>query len=60
LISLNYFDLSLHTAYAQAKELALAQRSVPLLTAGSLQTEQRAGGQARGGISRRGGGGGDR
>jgi YD repeat-containing protein len=45
LISLNYFDLSLHTAYAQAKELALAQRAVPLLTAGSLQTERRAGGQ---------------
>lgn len=45
MIPLNYFDLSLHTAYAQAKELALAQRSVPLLTAGSLQTEQRAGGR---------------
>lgn len=45
MISLNYFDLSLHTAYAQAKELALAQRAVPLLTAGSLQTEQRAGGR---------------
>jgi hypothetical protein len=45
LISLNYFDVSLHTAYAQAKELALAQHSVPLLTAGSIQTEQRAGGQ---------------
>jgi hypothetical protein len=29
------FDLSLRTAYAQGKELALAQREVPLLTAGS-------------------------
>jgi len=45
LISLNYFDVSLHTAYVQAKELALAQRAVPLLTAGSIQTEQRSGGQ---------------
>ena len=32
-------------AYAQAKELALAPRTVPLLTAGSIQTEARAGGQ---------------
>jgi hypothetical protein len=45
LISLNYFDVSLHTAYAQAKELALAQRAAPLLTAGSIQYEQRAGGE---------------
>lgn len=45
MILLNYFDVSLHTAYAQAKELALAQGSVPLLTAGSLQTESRAGGR---------------
>ncbi len=42
---MKYFDISLHTAYAQAKELALAQRSVPLLTAGSIQFEPRAGGQ---------------
>lgn len=31
--------------YAQAKELATSQRAVPLLTAGSLQTEERAGGR---------------
>ena len=30
--------------YAQAKELATSQHTVPLLTAGSLQTEERAGG----------------
>ena len=42
-MKLKYFDASLHTAYAQAKELALAQQSVPLLTAGSIQTEERAG-----------------
>ncbi len=35
----------MHTAYAQAKELALAQHAVPLLTAGSIRTEARAGGQ---------------
>ena len=45
MIKLKYFDVSLHTAYAQAKELALAQQAVPLLTAGSIQTEKRAGGQ---------------
>lgn len=39
------FDVSLRTVYAQAKELALAQEAVPLLTAGSLQTEERAGGR---------------
>lgn len=39
------FDVSLRTVYAQAKELALAQKTVPLLTAGSLQTEERAGGK---------------
>lgn len=39
------FDVSLRTVYAQAKELALTQKAVPLLTAGSLQTEERAGGQ---------------
>lgn len=37
--------MSLHTAYAQAKELALSQHAVPLLTAGSVRTEPRAGGQ---------------
>jgi hypothetical protein len=45
LIKLRFFDVSLHTAYAQAKELALAQTAVPLLTAGSIQTEKRARGQ---------------
>jgi hypothetical protein len=45
MIKLSYFDISLHTAYAQAKELALAQPAVSLLTAGSLQTETRARGQ---------------
>ena len=44
MIKLKFFDISLHTAYAQAKELALAQAAVPLLTAGSIQTEERAGG----------------
>lgn len=44
-MKLKYFDASLHTAYAQAKELALAQQTVPLLTAGSIQTEERAGSQ---------------
>lgn len=42
---MKYFDISLHTAYAQAKELALAQHAVPLLTAGSIRTEGRGGGQ---------------
>lgn len=45
MFKLKKFDVSLRTAYAQAKELALAQKAVPLLTAGSLQTEQRAGGR---------------
>ncbi len=45
MIRLKTFDLSLRTTYAQAKELALAQQEVPLLTAGSLQVEKRAGGQ---------------
>ncbi|MBI2317274.1 MAG: hypothetical protein HYU75_09795 [Betaproteobacteria bacterium] len=40
---LRFFDLPLRTAYAQAKELALAQSQVPLLTAGSVRIEQRAG-----------------
>lgn len=35
------FDLSFRTAYAQAKELALAQEKVPLATAGSIQVEKR-------------------
>lgn len=38
---LRFFDLSFRTAYAQAKELALAQNEIPLLTPGTLQTEQR-------------------
>ncbi len=42
---LKTFDLSLRTSYAQAKELALTQRQVPLLTAGSVQVEKRAAGQ---------------
>jgi hypothetical protein len=45
LIHLKTFDLSFRTAYAQAKELALAQKEVPLLTAGSVQVEKRAGSQ---------------
>ena len=40
---LEFFDLSFRTAYAEAKDLALAQASVSLLTAGTLQTEIRAG-----------------
>jgi YD repeat-containing protein len=42
---LRTFDVSLRTAFAQAKELARAQQVIPLLTAGSLQTEDRAGGK---------------
>ena len=42
-MKLTFFDLSFRTAYAQAKELAFAQQSVPPLTAGTLQTESRAG-----------------
>jgi hypothetical protein len=45
LLKIKKFDVSLHTVYAQAKELALAQKAVPILTAGSLQTEKRAGGR---------------
>jgi hypothetical protein len=45
LLKIKKFDVSLHTVYAQAKELALAQKAVPILTAGSLQTEERAGGR---------------
>jgi hypothetical protein len=41
-LKLAFFDVSFRTAYAQAKELALAQQSIPLLTAGTLQTESRA------------------
>lgn len=43
LIRLKFFDVSLRTAYAQAKELALAQQAVPLVTAGTIQIEKRAG-----------------
>lgn len=42
-MKIRFFDLSFRTAYAQAKETALAQDAVPLITAGSLQTETRAG-----------------
>lgn len=42
-MKLKVFDVSLRTAYAQAKELALAQKAVPLLTAGSIQIEERGG-----------------
>ncbi len=42
-LKIKFFDLSFRTAYAQAKELALAQRQVPLVTAGTLQTEKRGG-----------------
>jgi len=42
---LRSFDLSFRTAYAQAKETALAQQEVPLLTAGTVQFETRAGGK---------------
>lgn len=45
MLKLKKFDVSLRTVYAQAKELALAQQAVPILTAGSLQTEERAGGR---------------
>src|SRR6266568_3889383 len=38
---LKLFDVSLRTAYAQAKELALAQHQVSLTTPGSLQVERR-------------------
>ena len=44
-MKLKFFDVSFRTAYAQAKELALSQPAVPLLTAGTLQTEDRAGKQ---------------
>ena len=42
-MKIKFFDISFRTAYAQAKELALAQRQVPLVTAGSLRTEERSG-----------------
>lgn len=44
-MKIRFFDLSFRTAYAQAKELALAQSHVSLATAGSLQTEPRGGGR---------------
>lgn len=43
MIKLGFFDISFRTAYAQAKELALAQSQVPLLTGGTVRVEQRAG-----------------
>ena len=42
-MKLRFFDLSFRTAYAQAKELAMTQREVPLLSPGTLQTEERGG-----------------
>jgi len=42
-LKLDFFDISFRTAYAEAKDLALAQSSVPLLTPGTLQTEIRGG-----------------
>lgn len=44
-LKLRTFDVSLRTAYAQAKETARSQAEIPLLTAGSLQTEDRSGGK---------------
>lgn len=38
---LKRFDLSFRTAYAQAKEIALTQSKVTLLTPGSIQIETR-------------------
>ena len=43
MIKLKFFDVSFRTAYAQAKELALAQSHVPVLTAGTVRVEKRAG-----------------
>jgi hypothetical protein len=43
LVKLKFLDISFRTAYAQAKELAVAQSEVPLLTAGTVQVEQRSG-----------------
>lgn len=45
MLRLRTLDVSFRTAYAQAKELALAQARVPLLTAGSLHVEPRRGGR---------------
>ena len=42
-MKLKIFDISLRTAYAQAKELAAAQQAVPLRTAGSVRVEERSG-----------------
>lgn len=43
MLKLRSFDVSFRTAYAQAKEIALAQDEVPLVTAGSIQVEERSG-----------------
>ena len=40
-LTIKHFDLSFRTAYAQAKELALAQREVPMLTPGTVHVEAR-------------------
>lgn len=42
-LPLRRFDLSFRTAYAQARELARAQKQVPLVSAGSIQVEERKG-----------------
>jgi len=42
-LKLKIFDISLRTAYAQAKELAAAQQAVPLRTAGTVRVEERSG-----------------
>ena len=43
MVKLRFLDISFRTAYAQAKELALTQSEVPLLTAGTVRVEQRSG-----------------
>ena len=40
-LRLKRFDLSFRTAYAQAKELALSQQEVPMLTPGTVHVEAR-------------------
>jgi hypothetical protein len=42
-LKIKLFDVSLRTAYAQAKEFALTQRAVTLLTGGSIRVEERSG-----------------
>ncbi|NIO09202.1 MAG: hypothetical protein GTO40_14800 [Deltaproteobacteria bacterium] len=45
MLKLRFLDLSFRTAYAQAKELALAQSEIPLLTPGTVRVEERSGRQ---------------